>query len=386
MVQYPLLRPAPLVLAGLLAVGLTPSLAPGAAAQAFQPINLVTDDPAFNPGLLTDQNLVNAWGLSFGPTSPFWVSANKTGVSTLYQVDPATNTPTRLGLTVTIPGDGSVTGQVFNAARASGAFNGDNFLFVNEDGTISGWRNALGTNAERLQVADPANVYKGSAFATIDGHGYLYAANFHSGAIDVLKGDMGAPNLTGKFTDPNLSAGYAPFNIQNLNGQLYVTYAKQGAGRDEEVGEGKGIVSRFDLQGNFLGRIGSQGALNAPWGLALAPSEFGAWAGDLLVGNFGDGTVSAFDLGSSSFAGQLPGLNGQPLRIDGLWALTGGNDGSGGSGSSIYFTAGPNDEAHGVLGVLSVGVATVPEPGPLALLLVSALSGAWIGRRRHTRR
>jgi uncharacterized protein (TIGR03118 family) len=359
-----------------------PSLAPRAAAQVFQPINLVTDDPAFNPGKITDSNLVNPWGVSFRGTTPFWVSDNGTGVSTLYSVDPVTNVPTKVGLTVAIPGDGSVTGQVSTFGGALSPFNGDSFLFVNEDGTISGWRNALGTNAERLQVADPSNVYKGSAFATTGGHSYLYAANFHSGNIDVLKGDSGAPNLAGKFTDPNLPAFYAPFNIQNLNGTLYVTYALQGTGKDEADGTGKGLVDAFDLQGNFLGRIGTRGTLNAPWGLALAPSDFGSFAGDLLVGNFGDGTINAFNLTSNTFAGQLQGLNGKPLMIDGLWALSSGNGGSGGSLDSIYFTAGPNDEAHGVFGVLAVATSTVPEPGQLALLLCSGLSGTWLWRRR----
>ncbi len=376
------LRPASCVLAGLFAVVLMPSLAPRAAAQVFQPINLVTDDPAFNPGKITDSNLVNPWGVSFRGTTPFWVSDNGTGVSTLYSVDPVTNVPTKVGLTVAIPGDGSVTGQVSTFGGALSPFNGDSFLFVNEDGTISGWRNALGTNAERLQVADPSNVYKGSAFATTGGHSYLYAANFHSGNIDVLKGDSGAPNLAGKFTDPNLPAFYAPFNIQNLNGTLYVTYALQGTGKDEADGTGKGLVDAFDLQGNFLGRIGTRGTLNAPWGLALAPSDFGSFAGDLLVGNFGDGTINAFNLTSNTFAGQLQGLNGKPLMIDGLWALSSGNGGSGGSLDSIYFTAGPNDEAHGVFGVLAVATSTVPEPGQLALLLCSGLSGTWLWRRR----
>jgi uncharacterized protein (TIGR03118 family) len=386
MERQTLFRSRPRVLVGLLAVALTPALAPRAAAQAFQPINLVTDDPAFHPGLLTDPSLVNAWGVSFGPTSPFWVSDNATGLATLYSVNPVTNAPTKVGLTVTIPGDGSVTGQVFNAGSAAGAFNNDAFLFVSEDGTISGWRGALGTAAEILQSPDPANVYKGVAVATTGGHSYLLSANFASGSIDVLKGDSNAPNLAGKFTDPNLPAGFAPFNIQNLNGTIYVTYAKKGAGKDEAVGPGQGILDQFDLQGNFQGRFSSQGSLNAPWGLALAPASFGPFAGDLLVGNFGDGTISAFNLGSNTFAGQLPGQNAKPLTIDGLWALSVGNGGSAGSASSLYFTAGPNNESHGVLGVLAVRATAAPEPGPLALLLGSALPSAWLWRRRIIRR
>jgi uncharacterized protein (TIGR03118 family) len=374
-----LLYPAPFVLGGLLAVILTSSLAPYASAQLIQPINLVTDNPAFNPGLITDPSLVNAWGVSFSGSSPFWVSDNGTGVSTLYSVNPVTNVPVKQGLTVTIPGDGSVTGQAF--ANIAGNFNGDTFLFVSEDGTISGWRGALGTNAENLQLPS-TNVYKGAALSNISGNGYLYAANFHTGAIDVLKGNPGAPNLAGNFTDPTLPSGFAPFNIQRIGSILYIAYAKQGAGKDEQAGPGLGFVSAFDLQGNFLGRIGSQGTLNAPWGLAIAPSNFGAFAGDLLVGNFGDGTINAFNLGTNSFVGQLLGLDGKPVRIDGLWTLSPGNGGNGGSLNSIYFTAGPNDEEHGVFGVLNV----VPEPGSLALLMGSVLSCTWMWRRRIARK
>ena len=190
---------------------------------------------------------MNAWGISSSGTSPFWVSDNGTGLSTLYSVDPVTDVPTKQGLEVTIPGDGSVTGQVFNG---SSGFNGDRFLFVSEDGTISGWREALGTTAEMLQLPSDA-VYKGAALATVGGNAYLLAANFHSGNIDVLKGTPGSPDLAGRFTDPGLPANFAPFNIQLLGGKIYVAYAMQGAGKDEQAGAGLGFVSVFDTQGNF---------------------------------------------------------------------------------------------------------------------------------------
>jgi uncharacterized protein (TIGR03118 family) len=344
----------------------------GAAQAGFIVTNLVTDNQAANPAQITDASLVNAWGISFGPTSPFWVSANGTGLANLYSVNPLTNATTKVGLSVTIPGDGSVTGQVFNGTSS---FNGDRFLFVNEDGTISGWRGALGTNAEILQSPSPDANYKGAALATIAGNTYLYAANFHSGAIDVVKGTPGAPSLTGNFTDPSLPSGYAPFNIQLLGDKLYVTYAQQGAGKDEKKGPGLGFVSVFDTQGNFLGRVGSMGTLNAPWGLAIAPASFGSFAGDLLVGNFGDGTISAFNLATNTFAGQLPGLDGTPLVIDGLWGLTAGNGGSAGSTDTIYFSAGPADESHGLFGAIS----SVPEPTSLimGLIGVGMLTGRW---------
>jgi uncharacterized protein (TIGR03118 family) len=333
---------------------------------------------------ITDAALVNPWGISSSPTSPFWVSNNGIGTATLYSVT-GTDNPTKLGLTVTIPGDGSVTGQVNTFGGLLNAFNGDNFLFVSEDGTISGWRGALGTNAERFQVADTANVYKGSAFANVGGHSYLYSANFRSGAIDVLKGDTGAPNLTGNFTDPGLPSGFAPFNIQKLGNFLYVTYAKQDAAKHEEVtGAGLGFVSKFDLNGNFLGRVAGQGTLNAPWGLAIAPTGYGSFAGDLLVGNFGDGRINVYDSGTNAFLGQLSDLSGNPIAIDGLWGLIPGNGASGGNANEIYFTAGPNDEANGIFGAL----VAVPEPSQAVLVaafLVVAF-GAGFGRRLAIKR
>lgn len=354
-----------------------------AAATSFSQLNLVTDDQTANSAQITDPALVNAWGLSYSPTGPFWVSDNGTHVSTIYSVNPTTNATIKQGLTVSIPGAGNVTGQVFNSNSAN-AFNQDLFLFVSEDGTISGWRSDLGTSAETLATGSSANIYKGVAEAAVSGNNYLYAANFKSGAIDVFKGTstgLGTSDLAGSFSDPNLPSGYAPFNIQNLNDKLYVTYAEQDPNSPDEVaGAGKGLVSIFDTQGNFIERLASQGTLNAPWGLAIAPSSFGEFAGDLLVGNFGDGTINAFNLTNKHFDGQLKGSNGQPLSIDGLWALTLGNGGNAGSSQSIYFSAGPNEEAHGLFGAIAV----VPIPSAL-WLFGSALVGVNVfGRRPRT--
>ena len=321
--------------------GLLCCLAVPAEAQFFAANNLVTDDQSANAAQITDPGLKNAWGVSFGATSPFWVSSNGAGTSTLYRVDPLTQATTKVSLVVTIPGAGNPTGQVFNSGNASGAFNGDLFLFVSEDGTVSGWRSSLGTAAETLALASSANIYKGSAFATIAGNSYLYGANFHAGSIDVFKGSAAAPSLAGSFVDPTLPSGYAPFNVQRLGDSLYVAYAKQDAAKVEEVtGVGFGFVDRFDLQGNFLERVAGNGTLNAPWGLAIAPSSFGALAGALLVGNFGDGRINAYNATTHAFLGQIKGANDQPLEIDGLWAMTPGNDGSAGSSSMIYFSAG----------------------------------------------
>lgn len=351
-------RTSRLLLWGVLALGLFAGRkAP--AQVVFVQDNLVTDDPTINTARILDPALVNPWGVSFSGGSPFWVSDNGTGVATLYNVNPATNVPVKQGLTVTIPGDGTVTGQVFSGTAA---FNGDAFLFVNEDGTVSGWRGALGTTAEILQTGSAANVYKGSALGVVGGHSYLYAANFRTGAIDVLKGDAGAPNLTGTFTDPNLPSGFAPFNVQRLGSTVYVTYAKQDPAKHDDVeGLGNGFVNAFDLNGNLLGRVGSQGTLDSPWGLAIAPSTFGNFAGDLLVGNFGDGHINAFNPLTNSFIGQLTGADGAPVSIDGLWTLTPGNGAGAGSAAKLYFTAGSAGEAHGLFGSLQA----VPEPGSL---------------------
>jgi uncharacterized protein (TIGR03118 family) len=331
----------------------------------------------------TDSQLINPWGISASGMSPFWISNNGTGVSTMYSVDPTTNAASKLGLVMTIPGDGSVTGQVFNTAAGTGAYNGDLFLFVSEDGTISGWRGALGSNAEILQTGIPANVYKGVTLDTTGGHSYLLSANFATGNIDVKKGDTSAPDLTGKFLDPNLPANYAPFNISKLGNTIYVTYALQN-GKDDLPGAGHGFVNAFDENGNLLGRIGTTGTLNSPWGLAIAPSGFGSLAGDLLVGNFGDGRINVFnaDPHSPAFLGQLTDAKtGQPLAIDGLWGLIPGNGNSAGNIHDIYFTAGPDGESGGVLGVLQ----SVPEPGSaiLAMISLGTLSAGWAWRSRR---
>jgi uncharacterized protein (TIGR03118 family) len=327
----------------------------------------------------SDAQLINPWGISSSGTSPFWISDNGAGVSTLYSVDPTSNVATKLNLVVTIPGDGSVTGQVFNGGTG---FNGDRFLFVSEDGTISGWRGALGATAEILQSPSADSAYKGVSLDTTGGHSYLLSANFKSGSIDVMKGDSAVPDLTGKFLDPNLPVGYAPFNISKLGSTIYVTYAVQN-GKDDLPGPGHGFVSAFDDNGNFLGRIGTMGALNSPWGLAIAPSGFGSLAGDLLVGNFGDGRINIFsaDPNSPAFLGQLTDANtGNPLTIGGLWGLIPGNGTGAGSLNDIYFTAGPKDESGGVLGVLQ----SVPEPSSavLALISIAAMSAGWTWKKR----
>ena len=306
------------------------------ASAQFTQTDLVSNVPGAK---LTDPNLVDPWGIAFTPSSPAWIANEGTGVATLYtggvQSPPVIS---QLGLVVTIPGPGpggsggTPTGIVFNGATPFSVtpFNGDLFLFSSLNGGIFGWRNALGTTAETLQLPSNANVYNGLAFAiigsTVNPNAYLYAANFRSGTIDVIKGSAGQPDLPGHFTDPTLPAGYAPFNIQNLGGQLFVTYAQQDASKSQPVaGAGFQFVDAFDLNGNFIKRLASGGALNVPFGLAIAPADWGSFGGDLLVGNRGDGTINAYDPTTGAFIGPLTDAQGHPISNALLTALAFGN-------------------------------------------------------------
>jgi uncharacterized protein (TIGR03118 family) len=269
----------------------------------------------------------------------------------------------------------SPTGVVFTSNTA--AFNGDLFLFATETGTIAGWRNALGTSTETLATGDNGldAVFKGIAIATQATGTYIYAADFLQGHIAVLPSAGALALPPGNFTDPTLPAGYAPFNIQNVNGSLLVTYALQDASRHDEIaGAGFGFVDRFDLNGVFLQRLVSMGPLNAPWGLAIAPGNFGLFSNDLLVGNFGDGRINAFDPLTGAFLGTLDDTSGNPLEIPGLWGLRVGNGGNGGDLNSVYFAAGiPGPgavEDHGLFGSLSV----VPDSGATFTMMVFALA------------
>jgi uncharacterized protein (TIGR03118 family) len=217
------------------------------------------------------------------------------------------------------------------------------------------------------------------ASANIGSDTYLYAANFRNDSIDVFKDSASAPLATPGFVDPFLPVGYAPFNIENLGGNLFVTYAEQdGAKHDNVEGAGLGFVDEFDLNGNFLGRIASRGALDAPWGLAIAPSSFGKFSGDLLVGNFGDGKINAYDLITHNFVGQLIGGNGQPIAIDGLWGLAVGNNNGAGSDQTLFFTAGPNGEQNGLFGALTA----VPAPSAVWLFSSALFALGFFGKRK----
>jgi len=355
--------------------------------NSFGQVNLVSDLPGV--ARFTDPDLVNPWGIAFSPGSPIWVSDNGTGLATIYD-----GTGVKQGLVVSIPapggGQGAPTGQVFNGGSG---FNGDRFLFSTEDGTIAGWRGALGTTAElAVDLSGEGAVYKGLALATNGSNSYLYATDFHNGRVDVFDSTFNKVNLGGSFTDPNLPAGFAPFGIQAFGGKLYVTYAMQDATKHDDVPcPGCGFVDVFDTDGNFVQRLISMGALNSPWGLASAPGNFGEFSNDLLVGNFGDGTINAFDTITGSQLGTIDGTNGMPLVNLGLWGLAFGNGAQGTSTNTLYFTAGipgPGQiEDHGLFGAIATsGAIATPEPGTLTLLgtgFVSLLIGC--GWRRGKR-
>jgi uncharacterized protein (TIGR03118 family) len=325
---------------------------------AYKQTNLVSDLPGV--AQIQDTNLVNAWGTSFSPASTFWVNDNAKGKATLYAVtNDAAGLPhvAKQGLEVTIPGNGSPSGQLFNTTTN---FHGDVFLFVSEDGTISGWRGALGTAAEVLKSRSTA-VYKGATLATTTGGTFLLAANFAERTVDVYDGNL---NLIGQLADPYAPGRYAPFNVQSVEGMVFVTYAKRDAeGKDDVAGHGHGLIDVLDLQTRTFHRFvtGSDAGgylreINSPWGVAIAPSTFGEHADQLLVGNFGSGTIMTFNE-RGHFEGFLEKRSDRPVVIDGLWALTFGNGTKAGVPGTLYFTAGPDHETHGLFGSLE------PVPG-----------------------
>jgi uncharacterized protein (TIGR03118 family) len=314
----------------------------------FTQTNLVSDLPGL--ASYTDPSLVNPWGIAFGPTSPFWISDNGTGLATLYD---GAGKP--LSLKVTIVG-ATPTGDVFNGTTGFNITNGSvtapsRFIFATEDGTISGWNLSVDPQKTVLAVNNADAVYKGLAIGTDADGTFLYATNFSNGMVDVFNSDW---NLVNSFTDPKVANGFAPFGVQVLGGNVYVTFAKQDAqGHDDVAGPANGYVDKFSMDGQLLDRVVTRGHLNSPWGLAIAPAGFGEFANDLLVGNFGDGTIDVFDPQTDQYLGKLDGTDGKPIHIDGLWALMPGNSGPNTDPNSIYFTAGLDGEQHGLFGSLT---------------------------------
>jgi uncharacterized protein (TIGR03118 family) len=314
--------------------------------------NLVSD--GFVRAEQTDPNLVNAWGLVFNPDSAVWISDTGSGLSTLYK-GPGNIVP----LVVKIPG-GSPTGIVYNGSSGftvskAGNTGASRFIFSTETGRISAWNYGVDPANAITMVDNSAKtgaVYKGLAIIATGRVQKIYATDFHNGRIDVFDKNFHSVALSSRaFTDPRLPAGYAPFGIQNIAGKLYVTYAKQDATKHDNVdGAGMGFVDIYNASGKLMRRLVSHGRLNAPWGLAKAPANFGKFSNSLLVANFGDGTIDAYDIASGKFRGQLMRTDHHPLKIDGIWGICFGNGKSNQPTNALYFTAGPQDEKHGLYG------------------------------------
>ena len=383
---------APLKAAALIGIAAAATIARAAGDESDRNAYVITPLVSNLSGAAAhrDPVLQNAWGIAFSPAgSPFWVNDNVTGCSTLYTGD-----GTKLGLQVSIPLPGNVvapgscqpvdpnnppsptpaapTGIVWNPSAAflvPGTKIPAVFIFATEDGTLSAWAGGLNpSNNAVLAVDNSASptaaagaVYKGLVFGLSAKGGFLYATNFRAGRIDVFgppgaDGQFTAVTTGGGFVDGGLPAGYAPFGIANIDGDLFVTYARQDAAKHDDVaGPGHGFVDVFDTDGHLLRRFASRGSLNSPWGVTRASFAFGRFSGRILIGNFGNGRIGAFN-NDGTFAGELEDADGNPLAIDGLWTLTLGG-GRGSSSDSLYYAAGPNDEVNGSFGTIA------PAPG-----------------------
>jgi uncharacterized protein (TIGR03118 family) len=343
----------------------------------FQQTNLVSDQVGL--ATISDPNLTNPWGISESPNGgAFWLSDNGTGLSPLYLGD-QNGSPINHLFDVTIP-RGKPTGQVFNPFQSIMS-NGNStdftvsdgtnsapavFIFASQAGAITGWNPGVGTPGGAFNISlfaqagyqaiDGAN-YTGLAIGNVGAVHYLYAADFHNGKIDVIDGQFHKTTLAGSFSDTHVARGFAPYNIQNIGGNLIVTYAKMDAARDGGfvAGRGRGFVDVFDTSGHLLKRIASRGLLNAPSSVAMAPAGFGSFSGDLLVANAGNGHIEAYDPSHSfAFRGELRNVNNRPITIPGLKAIQFGNGVSSGDANALYFTAAPSSGKHGLFGSLRV--------------------------------
>ena len=339
-------------------------------ADSFSQTNLVSDVPGLANA--TDANLKNPWGVAFSPTSPFWVSNQGSGTSTLYDGSGKAS-----ALIVAIPGGAQPsgpTGQVFNGTTGFALPNGNpaNFIFDTLDGSIAGWNG--GATAVQT-VSTPGAIYTGLALANSGGSNYLYAAD-STGQIRVFDSNYKSVTLAGNFTDPRAVAGYVPFNIQLVGSNLYVTYAQltpQGTGLPG------GYIDVFNTNGTYVSRLATGGALYAPWGLTLAPAGFGNLGNDLLVGNFGNGEILVYDPVTGAYLGTLNGANGTPLVNDYLWALDFRTGGTNVNTDALYFTAGINNQQDGLFGAITA----TPEPAETGLILVGLLGLTLLQLRRR---
>ena len=362
-----------------------PALAYGQSGNSFTQSNLVSDGSV--KAQTTDPQLINPWGIAIGQQTPFWINAAGSGFSEVYDSGgnkqfvvqiPAAGGQSKVGSPAGIAFNPSATDFVLPHSSAA------LFLFGSLDGTISAWNAAL-TNAQIVVDNSSSGAsYTGLAIGNNGAANYIFAANFTANTIDVFDAKFAPAKLSGDFVDPAIPQGYGPFNVHVLNNQVFVMYAMQTpGGGPPTVGAGAGYVSVFDSNGKLLNHAIAGGKLNAPWGLALAPASFGAFGGDLLIGNFGDGTINAFDPISFTFKDQLQDTNGKPIQNDRLWELIFGQNGTG-DPNTLYFSAGVNDEKGGLFGAikangpvtagdfrmdLSVSTVTVPQGGSATLQL-----------------
>ena len=380
------MRPLDRVLrATLILVGLFVFTANTAWATAFLQTNLVSDIPGL--AIITDPNLKNPWGVSSSATSPFWVSDQGTNLSTLYAVTAAGVSKNALQVTIptTASGPQGPTGQV-NNNTSSFLVNGTpaNFIFANLNGTISAWNSSAGTTAQ-VQATTAGAVYTGLALGSHASGPLLYAANGAQNRIDVFNGSFAPVNLGAnafRDTDPRLT-GLVPFNVQNIGGNIYVTYAPPGRPAQISAPEGMGAVAIFDTSGNLIQTLIADSKLASPWGIALAPANFGEFGGDLLVGNFSFAVseINAFDPVTGAFRGTIRNASGDPIINSGLWSLKFGNAGNNGDPNTLFFTAGINGEADG----LFASLRPVPEPATLVLFGLGMLSVCGLRWRRAAR-
>jgi uncharacterized protein (TIGR03118 family) len=355
--------------AGLAATAV-PAVAAGQA-NSFTRTNLISNTPSRHPNLL-DKTLKNAWGIAAAPNEPLWVSDNNSGRATVY-TGGVNGSQVQLALTVKMPG-GNPTGQVFNSSTGfpvGGASGKPAIFIVDSDsigstqspGLIAAWNGGTKFTVEASPTGGPGGmtpagaVFKGLAIAASTKAGpELFAADVANATVDVFNSQFQSVSTPTEFQDPQLPAGYAPFGIQNLGNKIYVTYGKQNASKTDVVkGAGLGVVDVYSVDGKLLHHLVSNGAsspLNEPWGLAIAPAGFGPFAGDLLVGNLGNGWINAFNPTTGKFLGTLDDSNGYPITIHGLWGLMVGNTSFGGP-SSVIFSAGPNAYNNGVVGILN---------------------------------
>jgi uncharacterized protein (TIGR03118 family) len=313
------------------------------------------------PAANVDRNLLNAWGIAFNPTGFVWVANQGSSTSTLYDGNGVPQT-----LIVAIPpgtaGPARPTGIVFNGSTdfkvtQNGVTGASPFIFVGEAGTVSGWSPAVNrTNSVTVVDTGGAAVYKGLAIASANGANRIYATDFRNSRVDVYDATWQKVALpASSFVDPNLPAGYAPFGIQAAGNRIYVTYVQRNAAGTEEVkGAGLGVIDAYDTSGAFVSRIVSGGALNAPWGMALAPANFGDFSNSLLVANFGDGKINAYNPATGAFMGTVNRAANTPIVIEGLWGIAFGNGVQAQPTNALFYTAGPGEETHGQYGRITL--------------------------------